>query len=92
MQLGEAEALGMLDDHDRGVRHVDADLDDGGGDEDAGFAVLEGAHRLVLLGALHAAMDEADRVAEILRRATAKRSSADISLISSDSSTSGQIQ
>ena len=27
VQLGEAEALGMLDHHDRRVRHVDADLD-----------------------------------------------------------------
>ena len=27
VQLGEAEALGVLDDHDRRGRHVDADLD-----------------------------------------------------------------
>jgi hypothetical protein len=32
MELGEAEALGMLDDHDGGVGDVDADFDDGGGD------------------------------------------------------------
>jgi hypothetical protein len=25
MKLGKAETLGMLDDHDRGVRHIDAD-------------------------------------------------------------------
>ena len=35
VELGEAEALGALDDHQRGVGHVDADLDDGGGDEHA---------------------------------------------------------
>ena len=29
MELGEAKTLGMLDEHDRGVGHVDADLDDG---------------------------------------------------------------
>ena len=60
VQLGQAEALGMLDDHDGGVRHVDADLDDGGGDEDARLAVLEGAHGLVLLRPLHAAVDETE--------------------------------
>src|SRR5581483_1696484 len=30
MKLGEPEALGMLYDHDRGIRHVDPDLDDRG--------------------------------------------------------------
>ena len=34
MKLRQPEALRMLDNHDRGVRHVDADLDDSGGDED----------------------------------------------------------
>ena len=33
VQLGEAEALGLLDHHDRGGRHVDADLDHRGGDQ-----------------------------------------------------------
>ena len=31
MQLGQAEALGVFDDHDRGVGHVDAHLNDRGG-------------------------------------------------------------
>ena len=65
---------------------------DGRGDEDARLAVLEGAHRLVLFRALHAAVDEADRGRRRPGSASAKRSSADISSISSDSSTSGQIQ
>ena len=34
MQLREAETLGVLDDHDRRLRHVDADLDDGRRDQD----------------------------------------------------------
>ena len=38
VELGEAEALGVLDDHDGRVGHVDADLDHGGGDEDADLA------------------------------------------------------
>src|SRR5690349_23926192 len=49
-----------LDDHDGRIRHVDADLDDGGGDQDARFALLEGAHRLVFLRAFHAAVHEAE--------------------------------
>jgi hypothetical protein len=60
VQLGEAEALGMLDHHDRRIRHVDADLDHRRSDEDAGFAALEALHRLVLFGRLHPAVDEAD--------------------------------
>ena len=35
MELRQAEALGVLDDHHGGVRHVDADLDDGGRDQHA---------------------------------------------------------
>ena len=33
VQLGQAEALGILDHHDRRFRHVDADLDDRRRDE-----------------------------------------------------------
>src|SRR5690349_16410003 len=32
VQLRETHALGVLDDHERGVRYVDADFDDGGRD------------------------------------------------------------
>ena len=38
VQLREAEAVGLLDDHDRRVRDVDADLDHGRGDEDVELA------------------------------------------------------
>ncbi len=31
VQLRQPEALGMFDHHDRRIRHVDADFDDGGG-------------------------------------------------------------
>ena len=34
MELGEAELLGVEDDHKGRLRHVDADLDDGCGDEE----------------------------------------------------------
>ena len=48
VELREAEALGVLDHHHRGVGHVDADLDHGGGDEHVGVAGGEGRHRLRL--------------------------------------------
>ena len=47
VQLREAEALGMLDDHDGGVGHVDADFDHRGGDEDLGLVALEAVHHLL---------------------------------------------
>ena len=34
VQLGQSEALGLLDHHDAGVGYVHADLDDGGRDQD----------------------------------------------------------
>src|SRR5499433_1196058 len=50
MQLREAEALGMLDEHHGGVGHVDADLNDRGGDEEVEGTILELAHHALLLG------------------------------------------
>ena len=38
VELGEAEPLGVLHEHDGRVRHVDADLDDGRRDEQVGLA------------------------------------------------------
>ena len=47
VELREAEAVGVLDDHHRRVRHVDADLDHGRGDEHVELAGAErGHHRL----------------------------------------------
>jgi hypothetical protein len=34
VKLGEAEAVGTLDDHQRRIGHVDADFDHGRGDQD----------------------------------------------------------
>ena len=48
VELREAEALGVLDDHDGGVGDVDADFDDRGGDEDVDFAAAESAPSLFL--------------------------------------------
>ena len=60
VQLGQAEALGMLHHHDGGFRHVHADFDHGGGDQQLGLAGLEGGHGGVALGRFHLAMHQAD--------------------------------
>ena len=60
VELGEAEALGVFNQHERGVRHVDADLDDGSGDEHVDLMRGEGAHDGVLILRLHLAVDGGD--------------------------------
>ena len=44
VQLRQAEALGVLDHHHGRLRHVDADLDHRGGDQEAGLARGEPLH------------------------------------------------
>ena len=61
MQLRQAEALGVLDHHDGRLRHVDADLDHRGGDQELRLARREALHGAVLVGALHAAVHEIGR-------------------------------
>ena len=63
VQLGDAEALGVLDEHYGRVGDVDADLDDGRGDEHVGFAGGERGHRLLLLARSHAAVQQHEPVA-----------------------------
>ncbi len=50
VELGEAEAIGLLHDHDRGVRDVDADLDDRRRDEDVDLSRLEARHDTPAVG------------------------------------------
>ncbi len=66
MQLGEPEALGVLDHHHGRLRHVDADLDHRGGDQELRLAGGEALHGAVLVGALHAAVHQIDLRAEPL--------------------------
>ena len=68
VQLGQAEALGVLDHHQAGVGHVDADLDDGGGHQQLQLTRLEGRHDLLLLRRLHASVQQAD--AQLRQRRT----------------------
>src|SRR6266849_3501347 len=60
VQLGEAETLGVLDDDDRGVGHVDADLDHGRRDQQTRLTIAEGRHRPVLVVRLHPPVDQPD--------------------------------
>src|SRR4029079_2659185 len=69
MQLRQAEAFGMLDDHDVGVGYVDADLDHRSRYENFQPAVGERLHGGVLGLVLHAAMQQPDIfLAEKLRQ------------------------
>ena len=60
MQLGQTEALGMLDHHQAGVGHIDADLDHRGGHQHLHLAAGEQGHHGGFLGAGHAAAQQAD--------------------------------
>jgi hypothetical protein len=60
VELGEAEAVGVFDDHDGGVGDVDADFDDGGGDECVDEVLSEAFHDVLPGFAGEAAVDEAD--------------------------------
>jgi len=60
MQLGETESLCAQDDHDRRVRYVDADLDDGGGHQHVDLAIGEPTHHRVALFRGHAAVHEGE--------------------------------
>ena len=73
VQLGEPEAFGALDQHDGGVRHVDADLDEARGDEHVQPAGLEGRHDGIALGRLELPVHHADaELAELAAAAGAR--------------------
>src|SRR4051812_6336345 len=61
VQLGQSEPLGMLDNDDAGIGHVDPDLDYGGRDQQADGAAGECVERGSLGRRGEPAMDEADR-------------------------------
>ena len=73
VELREAEAVGLLHDHDRRVRDVDADLDHGRRDEDVQLARLEARHHAPPLGRSQASVQAADAVAAELGACAAAR-------------------
>ncbi len=60
VELGESEALGVLDDHDGGVGDVDANFDNCGGDEDLRFVLAEALHDVFFFVAGEAPVEEAE--------------------------------
>ena len=58
VELGEAEALGVLHHHEGGVGHVHAHLNDRRRDQNVHIPGGEGGHHRVLLLRLHPAVDE----------------------------------
>ena len=62
MQLGQAEALGVLDDHDARVRHVHPHLDDRRRHKNVNLAGGERLHHALFAVRLHAAVQQADAV------------------------------
>ena len=53
VEVGEAEAVGAVDDDGIGVRDIDAAFDDGGADEDVGLTGDEAVHDFLELTFLH---------------------------------------
>ena len=60
MELGEAEAVGMLDHHDGRVRNVDADFNHRGRDQHVDFAFLEFPHDMFFFFGIEPSMQQAD--------------------------------
>ena len=59
VELGEAEAIGVEDEDDGGVRDIDADFDDGGGAEGVDGVGAEAFHEVVFFVGGGAAVEEA---------------------------------
>ena len=60
MQGGQTKTLAVLDEHDGGVGHVDADLDDGRRDENIDLAFSKSVDDIVLRLGCHLAMQHLD--------------------------------
>ncbi len=60
MQLRKAKALGVLNDHDRGIGNVDADFDDGGGHENLDLIAAKFLHDVFFFFAGEAPVEQAE--------------------------------
>ena len=66
VQLRQPETLRVLDHHHARFRHIDADLDHGGGDQEPGPPGGKLLHGMILLHAAHPAVDQTDGRAKAL--------------------------
>ena len=91
VQLRQAEPLGVLDQHDRGVRDVDADFDHRRRDQDVELAAREGLHHAVLRVLLHPPVQQRDAQVreDVLREMVRHLGRGACRSTFSDSSTSG---
>ena len=60
VKLGQSEAVGVFDNHDRGIGNIDADLDHGGRDQHLHLARREALHHVGALRRLEAAVHQID--------------------------------
>ena len=60
MELREAEAFGIVENHDTGVRNIHSHLDDGCGNQRSDFSLSETPHHLFLFLRPEFAMDQPD--------------------------------
>lgn len=60
VEVGEAEAVGAVDEDGVGVGDIDAGFDDGGGEEDVGLVVDEGVHDVFEVVFFHLAVADED--------------------------------
>ncbi len=60
VKLSESKSFGVFDDHDGGVRNVNADFYDGGGDEYVKFLIFELVHDVVFFLGFHFPVKKTD--------------------------------
>ena len=58
MQLGQAEPLSIFDDHQRGIRNINTDLNDGGSNKQINFPGLEGLHDVFFFARFESAVNQ----------------------------------
>ncbi|MNR13230.1 hypothetical protein D3C85_1296250 [compost metagenome] len=62
MELGETKSLGVLNDHDRGIRHIDTDFNYGCCHHDLCFVFHKTLHLKILIFHGHLAVNNTDLV------------------------------
>src|SRR6476620_6787376 len=68
MELSEAKALGILDDHHARLRHIDPDFDDRRRNENRDLALAESCHHGILVRPAHAAVNKTNLAGKVGRQ------------------------